>query len=101
MHHPEPTERRWATNQRWRNSVLNVQGFTMRHRPSADSNSPRSILRQPSAIDVVLVGRHPQLAAANQGAILEDVDGATQLSALSTLMSAQGGLVRPPGQLAT
>jgi hypothetical protein len=50
MHQPDPLARRSATSQRWRSSVVNFHGFAIRHCPSGDSNSPRSILRQSPTI---------------------------------------------------
>jgi hypothetical protein len=82
----------------WR--TVNFHGFAIRHRPSGDSNSPRSIFLHPSAIDVALRAGNPQLAPVGERVVLEKANGAREGGALDLLARTQLRLVRPPSQLA-
>lgn len=65
----------------------------MRHWPSADSNKPRSILRHPSGIGMVLCGERMKFAAIAQSVVTQDVSRASECAALGVLVRAQSGLV--------
>jgi hypothetical protein len=96
MDQPDPLARRSAISQRWRNSVSSFHGLTMRHCPSADSKSPRSILRQPAGVTAASRARRMKLAAVCERWIVQDAHGALERVAPHMLIGAKPGLLGPP-----